>query len=164
MVGKGLAPFEELRDRLTAVREGRAQRVEGTYPSEVQPVVDELNLLLEDRERRIARALAKAADLAHGLKTPLAVLSQEAERGGANGPRELAATVGQQVERMRRQIASHLAQARAAASGAAAPPARCAVSESAEGLSRTLARLHADRRLSIETQVPAEHSVRVGRE
>jgi len=164
MVGKALAPLGELRDRLTAVREGRAQRIEGTYPSEVQPVVDELNLLLEDRERRIAHALAKAGDLAHGLKTPLAVLAQEAERAGAGGQRELAATVGQQVERMRRQIDYHLAQARAAASGAAAVPARSAVSESAEGLCRTLARLHADRELSIETHVAPEHTVRVGRE
>ena len=164
MVKRGLSPFGELRDRLAAVRDGRNQRVEGDYPSEVQPVVTELNALLEDRERRVSRAVAKAGDLAHGLKTPLAVLSQEAERAGAAGQQELAATVSQQVERMRRQIDYHLAQARAAASGAAPVAARSSVAESAEALCRTLVRLHAGRGLSIETRVSAEHSVRVVRE
>ena len=164
IVGKGLAPFGQLRDRLTAVRDGREQRVEGIYPSEVQPVVDELNKLLEDRERRISRAVARAGDLAHGLKTPLAVLSQEAERAEAAGQRELASTVDQQVERMRRQIDYHLAQARAAATGAAVAGARCSVAESAEGLIRTLDRLHAGRGILIESRVPPERFVRVQRE
>jgi signal transduction histidine kinase len=164
MVQRGLSPLRELRDRLAAVRDGRDQRVEGRYPSEVQPVVNELNALLEDRERRVSRAVAKAGDLAHGLKTPLAVLSQEADRAQAAGQQELAATVSQQVERMRRQIDYHLAHARAAASGSAVAGARCPVADSAEGLSRTLARLHAGRGLSIETLVSAEHFVRVQRE
>ena len=164
MVKRGLSPFRELRDRLAAVRDGKEQRVEGSYPSEVQPVVNELNALLEDRERRITRALAKAGDLAHGLKTPLAVLSQEADRAESTGERDFAATVSQQVERMRRQIDYHLAQARAAASGAAAVAARSPVAESAEGLVRTLARLHAGGGLSIESRVPAERFVRVQRE
>ena len=66
--------------------------------------MDDLNALLDERERRVARALAKAGDLAHGLKTPLAVLAQEAERAEAAGQPELAASIRQQVERMRRQI------------------------------------------------------------
>jgi signal transduction histidine kinase len=164
MVKRGLSPFRDLRDRLAAVRDGRQQRVEGSYPSEVQPVVSELNALLEDRERRVSRAVAKAGDLAHGLKTPLAVLAQEAERAQAAGQQELAATVSQQVERMRRQIDYHLAQARAAASGAAPVAARCPVAESAEALCRTLARLHAARGLSIESRVSADRFVRVQRE
>jgi signal transduction histidine kinase len=164
MVKRGLSPFRELRDRLAAVRDGRDQRIKGNYPSEVQPVVNELNALLEDRERRVGRAVAKAGDLAHGLKTPLAVLSQEAERAQAAGQQELAATVSQQVERMRRQIDYHLAHARAAASGAAVAGARCPVADSAEGLVRTLVRLHAGRGLSIETRVSPAQSVRVQRE
>ena len=160
---RGLSPFRQLRERLTAVRDGRERRVEGNYPSEVQPLVHDLNALLEDRERRVAQALAKAGDLAHGLKTPLAVLAQEGERAGAAGQDELAATIGQQVGRMRRQIDYHLVRARAAASGAT-PGARCAVRDSAEGLSRTLLRLHAERGLAIDVDVPPEHAVRCGRE
>jgi len=162
-VRTGLAPLEKLRWRLLSVREGRSRRVEGSYPTEVQPLVDDLNALLEDRERSVARAQAKAGDLAHGLKTPLAVLAQEAERVRAGGHGELAATFEQQVERMRRQVDYHLAHARAAASGARLG-ARCAVGVSVDGLVRTLQRLHAERGLVIETEIPGGLVVQVERE
>jgi signal transduction histidine kinase len=106
-VRRGLASIGQLRSRLSAVHRNQEHRVEGAYPSEVQPLVDDLNGLLDYREQIVRRAIAKAGDLAHGLKTPLAVLSQEAERAGAAGQGDLAASVGQQVERMRRQIDYH---------------------------------------------------------
>jgi signal transduction histidine kinase len=81
----------------------------------------------------------------------------------AAGQHELAEAVGEQVKRMQRQVESHLAHARAAASGAT-PGARCQVAESAEGLARTMLRLHADRGLAIDVRVPAEHAVRCQRE
>ena len=124
MIRHGLSPFTELRERLAAVRDGRDRRVDGRYPSEVQPLVDDLNALLEHREQTVRRAIAKAGDLAHALKTPLAVLAHEAEAADAAGYGELAAIMSQQVERMRRQMDYHLAHARAAASGAT-PGARC---------------------------------------
>jgi signal transduction histidine kinase len=158
----GLTPFRELRMRLAAVREGNDRRVTGQYPSEVQPLVDDLNALLEDREKAVKRALATAGDLAHGLKTPLAVLAQEAERLGG-GNEALAESIGQQVERMRRQVDYHLARARAAASGAS-PGARCLVAESSAGLVRTLSKLYADRALQIGVEVGAEVAVRAQRE
>jgi signal transduction histidine kinase len=161
-VRKGLAPFERLRARLLAVRDGRAARVEGEYPSEVQPLVSDMNALLERRERAVERARAKAGDLAHGLKTPLAVLAQEAERTGTAGDPELAALLRQQVDRMRAQVDYHLAQAGAAA--AAAGTARCSVRESAEGLARTLLRLYAERGLSIDVAVDPGHAFRGRRE
>ena len=137
MVRHGLSPFSTLRQRLAAVREGKEGRVEGHYPSEVQPLVDDLNALLEHRDHALKRAIAKAGDLAHTLKTPLAVLAHEAEVADAAGHAELAAVMHQQIDRMRRQVDYHLAHARAAASGAA-PGAHCAVLTSAEGLARTL--------------------------
>jgi signal transduction histidine kinase len=163
MVRRGLSPFSELRERLAAVHQGRDRRVEGRYPSEVQPLVDDLNALLEHRDQTVRRAIAKAGDLAHALKTPLAVLAHEAEVADGAGQGELAAVMRQQVERMRRQMDYHLAHARAAASGAA-PGAHCAVLPSAEGLARTLLRLHADRGLSIEVDVDPAHAVRSERE
>ncbi len=85
LVRRAVAPLWSLRASLSSVREGRSQRIEGNHPTEVQPLVNELNGLLEDRERAVARALATAGYLAHGLKTPLAVLAQEAEHAGAAG-------------------------------------------------------------------------------
>src|SRR6185503_13923930 len=113
LIQRAVAPLWSLRANLSSLREGRSQRIEGDHPSEVQPLVDDLNALLDDRERAIARALTTAGDLAHGLKTPLAVLEQEAEGAKAAGHHDLAATLHQQVERMQRQIDYHLARARA---------------------------------------------------
>lgn len=162
-VRRGLAGVRQLRARLGAVRDGLDARVEGRYVPEVQPLVEDLNALLEHRERAVRRAVAKAGDLAHGLKTPLAVLAADADRLSTSGQTELAESIAQQVERMRRQIDYHLAHARAAASGAT-PGARCSVRESAEGLARTMVRLHADRGVAIDVRVPASHTARVQRE
>lgn len=162
-VRRGLSPFDELRKRLISVREGHDQRLAGTYPTEVQPLVNDLNDLLANREQMVQRAVATAGDLAHGLKTPLAVIAQEAERAASAGQHELASTISQQVERMQRQVDYHLTHARAAA-GRARPGARCAILASAEGLSRTLLRLHAERGVTIDVRVAPEHTFRGQRE
>lgn len=162
-VKRGLASFNELRARLFGVREGRDSRLGGQYPAEVEPLVNELNALLGDREERVTRALTKAGDLAHGLKTPLTLLNQHAERARAAGQTELAAAIMQQVERMRRQVDYHLAHARASASGGN-PSARCHVLTSADGLARTMMTIHADRHVSIDVHVGHDQFARTQRE
>jgi signal transduction histidine kinase len=157
----GLSPFDRLRVKLAAVREGKAEKVEGEYLTEVQPLVNDLNALLEHRGRMVSKALATAGDLAHGLKTPLAVLAQEAERAAAEGRPELARALGEQVDRMRRQVDYHLARARAAG---AAPGARCGILQPAEAIRRTLLQLYAARGLSMELHIPAEQVVQCQRE
>ncbi len=164
LIQRAVAPLWRLRASLSSLREGRSQRIEGDHPTEVQPLVNDLNALLEDRERAIARALATAGDLAHGLKTPLAVLAQEAEQAGAEGHHDLATMLRQQVERMQRQVDYHLARARATESARAAPGLRCSVLPSVEGLLRTMRRLHAERELTIETDVSPAHEIRGRRE
>jgi signal transduction histidine kinase len=162
-VRRGLSPLAQLRTRLGEVHAGLERRVGGQYPSEVQPLVDDLNALLSHRDETVRRAIAKAGDLAHGLKTPLAILAHEADRARAAGHTDLADTLGAQIGRMHRQIDYHLAHARAAASGAT-PGAQCLVRDSAEGLVRTLERLHASRGISIDNRVDSSHVVRVQRE
>ena len=162
-VRRALSPLDRLRERLAAIHAGTESTVAGQYPSEVQPLVDDLNVLLEQRDQAVRRAIAKAGDLAHGLKTPLAVLTQEAERARAAGQQELADSLDEQIGRMRRQLDYHLAHARAAASGASAGTV-ASVRESAEGLVRTLARLHAARGLTMDVVVDPAHAVRVQRE
>jgi signal transduction histidine kinase len=162
-VRRALSAMDELRGRLADLHAGRERRLEGRFPTELEPLVRDLNTLLDQRQQAVQRAVAKSGDLAHGLKTPLAVLSGDAERAGSAGQDELAVSIRQQVDRMRRQIDYHLAQARAAASGAA-PGARASVAESAEGLARALQRLHADRGVAIEITVPGELAVRAQRE
>jgi signal transduction histidine kinase len=81
----GLRPLASLRGALEAVTAGRSGTLEGSYPKEVLPLVDEVNALLAGHERSIGFARARADDLAHGLKTPLAVLSATAARLRAAG-------------------------------------------------------------------------------
>ena len=162
-VRQGFMPFRRLRQRLSAVRAGDDRRVAGEYPTEVQPLIDEMNALLEDRETAVKRAVATAGDLAHGLKTPLALLAQLADQAGAEGHPELADSISQQVERMSRQVNYHLARARAAASGAAGAP-RCPLADCAEALVRTVLKLYAGRGLDISSPIAPDLCARVQRE
>lgn len=162
-VRRALSPLQRLRARLADIHAGRETTIAGHYPSEVQPLVDDLNALLRQRDGAVRRAIAKAGDLAHGLKTPLAVLTQEAETARRGGHVDLADSLDEQVTRMRRQLEYHLAHARAAASGASAGTVT-SVRDSAGGLARTLSRLHAARGLTIDIGVDPAHAVRVQRE
>jgi signal transduction histidine kinase len=159
----GLASVDIVRHRLNGLRTGRERRMDGAYPAEVQPLVDDLNALLDHREHAIQRAIAKSGDLAHGLKTPLAILAQEAERARGAGQHTIAAAIDQQVDRMRRQVDYHLAHARAVASGATAGT-QSSVKESADGLARALRRLHAARSITIDVQIAEDVTVRAQRE
>ncbi|HXT68415.1 MAG TPA: HAMP domain-containing sensor histidine kinase [Vicinamibacterales bacterium] len=162
-VRRGLGSLSDLRARLADVHSGKEKRVVGDYPSEAQPLVADLNALLDAHDENVARAQSKAGDLAHGLKTPLAILAQEADRARAAGQPELADTIAHEVSRMRRQIDYHLAHARAAASSAA-PAVRSSATACVDGLRRTLARLYVERRIAISADTPADLYVRVQRE
>lgn len=76
----GLRPLSALRDRVAQIRTGTLRNIGLEGPSELAGVVGEINLLLAERETAVSRARARASDLAHGLKTPLTVLLQLAER------------------------------------------------------------------------------------
>ncbi len=154
-----VALFKRLHTRLNDVRAGRSERIEGVYPAELEGVVGELNGLLDHQADQVRRALAKAGDLAHGLKTPLAVLGQEAERLQKAGHADAAAIVNQQVDRMRRQIEYHLAHARAAASGNTLG-LTAQLLPLAAGLERTLSQLYLDKAVTISVAVSPEHWVR----
>jgi signal transduction histidine kinase len=70
----GLAPLDKLRSAVDAVRQGRSPRLIGRFPTEVRPLANEVNALLDERDANMERARQRASDLAHGLKTPLAAL------------------------------------------------------------------------------------------
>lgn len=114
----GLRPLADLRTRLNAMRAGDTRRLDGRFPSEVQGVVDELNDLLAGREEMVARARARAADLAHGLKTPLAVLAAESRRLAERGETAAAKEITTQIERMNRNVERELVRSRARLGGA----------------------------------------------
>lgn len=147
----GLKPLTSLRRQLGLLRDGEATRLEGAFPSEVQPLVDDLNALLSHQAEVVERGRVLAGNMAHGLKTPLAVATHEAERLADSGQAD-AALILEQLGRIQAQVDYHTARARAAAA-AAVPGQRCPVAEVAGGLVRVIGRLHAHRALEIETDI-----------
>ena len=145
-VAVGLSPLRAMQRALTEVQEGRSARLQGRFPTEVQPLIDDFNAVLERNAEVVARARTQAGNLAHALKTPLAVLAHAAE---ADGPREeLASRVREQVVLSRRHIDWHLARARMAASQRL-PGQRTAVAVVLAGLVRVMQRVHAERGLDL---------------
>jgi signal transduction histidine kinase len=147
----GLRPLARLRDELAKVRTGRAERIAGPQPSEVRPLVAELNTLLDQNAINLERARRHVANLAHGLKTPLATLAlalEEPERDRDGRLRPL-------VTIMDRRIRHHLTRARAAALGGADRSRALLAPRIADHLA-VFAKLYADKSLEFETAVDAD--------
>ena len=141
----GLRPLFTLADRVADVREGRAEEVAGRYPSEIAGVAEELNSLIVHNRNVVERAQTHVGNLAHGLKTPIAVLLGEASAGAAVDP----GVVSRQTEAMRQQVDHHLRRARAAARGQAIG-LTSQVDEVVGGLARTLPRIHRDKDFTVD--------------
>ena len=147
----GLEPLRRMGRALGAIRGGATARLEGDFPAEIEPLAAELNALLDHNEALVERARTHVGNLAHGLKTPLSVLTNEASR--SEGP--FAELVGRQVALMRRQVDHHLARARAIATGSILG-ARTDVLPVLRDLERTLQRIYADKGLALEVACPPE--------
>lgn len=111
LVRLGLAPLQEISNSLSDIREGKAAKLEGGFPVEVQPLVDETNSLIHSNNVVVERARTQVGNLAHSLKTPLAVLKNEA----SNAKPELRSLIERQIEQMQSQIQSYLDRARISA-------------------------------------------------
>jgi signal transduction histidine kinase len=143
----GLRPLRTLESAVNDVREGRSQRLQGEFPTEIQTLTNDFNLVLERHAKVVERARHHAGNLAHAVKTPLAVLAQAAAQD-KNGP--LAHLVQEQVQLATRHIDWHLARARA--SGAQRLPGqRTAVTPVLSRLVRVMERVHAARELVIQS-------------
>ncbi|MBC2771386.1 HAMP domain-containing histidine kinase [Rhizobium sp. AQ_MP] len=107
-IGIGLAPLSRLQAALSLVRSGRTDQLPDAGPTELRPLVSELNGLLKERETAVERARARASDLAHGLKTPLTVLLQLAD----TLPDRERRMIRQQVDLIRQRADRQLQSAR----------------------------------------------------
>ncbi len=113
-ISVGLAPLDKLRQAVRDVVGRRSARLDAAVPSEVLPLADEINRLLDGQERALARARTRATDLAHGLKTPLQILAADIRALRAKGEPELADEIGRSVAAIRRHVERELARARIA--------------------------------------------------
>ena len=143
----GLLPLRRIEQGLAEVRSGSAEKLEGELPAEIEPLQDELNALIASNQEIIDRARTQVGNLAHALKTPLAVITNEArEDKGALG-----AKIAEQAEIMRDQVNHYLDRARVAARvgviGRATP-----VQDVLEPLQRALERIHRERSIAIHVE------------
>lgn len=152
----GLSPLRRIAADLRQLEAGDEPVLGGRYPQELRPLTDGINQLLRSERSRRARYRDALADLAHSLKTPLAVLRSST---GAGGDDER--TRRDAVDRMDEIIQYQLR--RAAASGAAAMTAPVRVRPVAEQLSRSLAKVHADRGLGFDIDIPPALAAAVDR-
>jgi signal transduction histidine kinase len=144
----GLRPLERLRRALADVRSGRSTRVPDDQPLEIQPLVHELNGLLAQNETNLDRARGHVANLAHGLKTPLATLALALSDRHRNGE-----TLQPLLGLMERRIRHHLGRARSAALSGPVR-ARSEIAPRARDLGDVLQKIHADKAITLAIEVP----------
>lgn len=150
----GFRPLRDLRISLAAVRAGTERHVPADQPGELQPLVTELNALIDQNAAGLAHARQHVANLAHGLKTPLAALSLKlAEAGAADDVRDM-------VDQIDRRLRHHLGRARADAAGSGAR-ARTMVAPAIADLVSVLQHIHAERPMTLHIDVPETLAVAI---
>jgi signal transduction histidine kinase len=151
----GLQPLRRLPRALANIRDGKARRLAGNFPKEIEPLAAELNSLIGHSEEVVGRARTHVSNLAHALKTPLSVLASEAHAQ----PGPLSESVMRQVEAMRRHVDHYLARARAA--GALdVIGTRAHVAPVLNDLARVLRRIHVEKNLTINVDCPLDLAFR----
>lgn len=150
----GLSPLRSLQTALQEMRMAPMRRLKGNFPQEVQPLIDDFNITLDQNEQVIARARAQTGDLAHSLKTPLAVIANAARKdlqhSGANT--ELATLVAEQVAVMQRHIDWRLKRARTAATQDSRHGS-IEIAPVIEQLSRVMHRIYLENEISLSMQL-----------
>ncbi len=145
----GLLPLRRVQRQLARIRAGEAEHLSGDFPTEIEQLADELNGLLDHNAEVIERARTHVGNLAHALKTPLAVLANEAASEAAD---PLAEQVRRQTDLMRRHVDHYLVRARAAGAGRVLG-VRTEVAPVVDDLRRTLLKIYASREIAIEATV-----------
>lgn len=151
----GLTPLRRVRQSLAEIRAGAAQRLEGYFPREIAPLAAETNALIDSNRRIVERSRTQVGNLAHSLKTPLAVLTNEARSiGGAKGT-----LIADQAAAMRQQVEHYLQRARMAAQRDTIV-FRAPVGTTLERIVRVMARLNPDKKLTLS--MPDEEIIFAG--
>jgi signal transduction histidine kinase len=160
-VDLGIAPLAQLRVEVNEIARGERTRLGMAAPKEIQPLIDEMNALLDERAAETERARNHAADLAHGLKTPLAALVADSRSLREKGEAEIAGSLERIADVMQRTVARELVRARAkeALRGRRIP--ETSVLEVVDTLVRTLTRTGTE--VEFDLRVPSNLKVAVGR-
>lgn len=145
----GLRPLREISNKLAAIRSGQASKLEGDPPQEIQPLQEELNALIQSNQAIIERARTHVGNLAHALKTPLSVITNEAREH--DDP--FAKKITGQAELMREYITHHLTRAQVAAR-VSVVGGITDVNETVTSLTKALSRIYTEKNLNFMIECP----------
>ncbi len=162
-VGLGLRPLDALRRGVADIRSGQRKHLPANVPAEVKQLVEEVNGLIDAQEREIERSRSRAADLAHGLKTPLAALAADAARLRERGDDDLAQGIEAVGDAMSRHVDRELARARARGTARQRGGVSTPLKPLVDLLIATLSRTPAAQRLEFETRIGGETNVPLDR-
>jgi signal transduction histidine kinase len=151
----GLRPLHDIGEKLSAIRSGKASKLEGSLPVEIQPLQEELNALIQSNQAIIERARTHVGNLAHALKTPLSVITNEARERND----DFANKVADQAELMREHITHHLGRAQIAARVSIVGGVTD-VNETLNSLTNALSRIYSDRSLRFIVDCPQDAKFR----
>lgn len=155
-VGVGLRPLVALRGGVADIRAGRTRHLPPSVPTEVHPLVEEVNALIDAQEGEIERSRGRAADLAHGLKTPLAALAADASRLRERGERDIAENIEAVSEAMGRHVDRELARARVRGRARGGAAISTPVKPLVDSVTATLSRTPDGARVRFENLVAAD--------
>jgi two-component system sensor histidine kinase PhoQ len=149
-----LQPLRQLETELSRVRRGVSERLSGEHPVELQQITDSINGLIESEHTHLDQSRNTLSDLAHSLKTPLAVLRSRLDSGAPE--EQLRHEVAAQVQRMSEIVSYQLS--RAARSGHALFSAPIAIEPRAEEIVASLEKVYLNKGVFCEFDVDAESS------
>jgi signal transduction histidine kinase len=153
IVRGGLRPLHTLRNELGRLERGEIDRVSMPAPEEIAPLVSELNRLLAALTNRTQRSRVALGNLAHALKTQLAILTQVSARPELHRMPELRRALAEPIEAGRRIVERELRRARLA--GSAMPGRRIPLAQEIATLTRTLSQIYPGKPLRIATEIVA---------
>ncbi|WP_429933426.1 sensor histidine kinase [Agrobacterium vitis] len=145
----GLKPLDRARRALERIRGGEAERIEGEFPREIEPLANEINALIDSNHRIVERARMQVGNLAHSLKTPIAVLLNEARvLDPPHGE-----VIKAQASAMQSQVGTYLNRARIAAQRELVL-SRAEVEPVLERLVRVMRKLNPDKQFEVQLESP----------
>lgn len=151
IISFGFKPLDRLSQAFARLRHGETEELEGQYPAEIAPLAADLNAYIRQNEAMVARARVQAGNLAHSLRTPLAIITDEAERLAMRDDcRNAGKVLLDQAGAMEQQIEYQLARAR---SGAGRKPSGrgLVLPDIVLPILRAMERLHRDKRFFFDT-------------
>ncbi|MBK5006275.1 ATP-binding protein [Pseudomonas sp. S32] len=151
-VTRSLRPLERARRQIAQLQQGQRSQLDDEVPSELAPLVGQINHLLNHTEDSLRRSRNALGNLGHALKTPLAVLLSLASSDRLHGVPGFSGQMREQLEQIQQRLARELNRARLA--GDALPGAQFDCDAELPGLLGTLGMIHGEG-LRLERDVPA---------